>query len=366
MKKIPLPIKILLIVIAAFFTYKTFINNSPKMASKPGRGGFGNRIIEVNVATTQKTEIKLFKEFPARISARKIAQIKPQVSGILKKRLFEEGQKVTAGQELYEIDQTLFKIAIENAKTAYEAAEKNFKRSQSLVKKSAISKKEYDDAKSAYASAKSQLENAQTNINYTKVLAPISGYISKSNITEGNLVNINQEQPLATITQLDPIFVDITIPSKNFAQFKKQDNDYAVTLVIDGIDYSETGSLKFSEVFTNINTDSIKLRAEFDNKLEKLLPGMFVKAKIHLAPINEITILQRATTRNPDGSLSVKIVDSNNIVHVRKIETSGIINHSWIVTKGLNEGENVIIAGYQKVGEGSKVKAVLNAATKAK
>lgn len=354
MKKLLILILIIAVAVGGFFAWKKFSNPKQDQTAPAA----GEMVMEVNVAIIKKENIQLFKTLPARVSARKIAEVKPQVSGILKKRLFIEGQKVEEGQELYEIDQTLFKIALDSAKSNYEKARENLKRLKFLVKEEAVSKKEYDEGKTEFARALAELKNAQTNLIYTKVLAPISGYISKSNITEGNLVSVNQIDALATIAQLDPIFVDIVQPSKNFSQFKDQ-KEIPVSLVVDGVEYSETGSLKFSEVFTNQTTDSVKLRAEFSNADEKLLPGMFVRAKLHLPTFEELTVLQRASTRSPDGSLAVMVVDKENIAHMRPIKTKGIFNNSWIVSEGLSEGDLVIVEGYQKVRDGMKVKAVL-------
>jgi membrane fusion protein (multidrug efflux system) len=354
MKKI---LALTLLLLIAFYGFSTWKKSQIPPQAKANQAP-RNMVTEVSVIKIKQQQIQLFKELPARVTARKIATVKPQVSGIIKKRLFTEGQKVEKGRELYEIDQTLFKIALASAKTNHATAEKNLKRLKFLLKEEAVSKKEYDDSKTAFARAKAELQNAQTNLIYTKVLAPIAGYISKSNITEGNLVTANQPEALATIAQLDPVFVDITLPSKHFSEFKDR-QEIAVSLVLDGNDYSETGNLKFSEVFANQATDSVKLRAEFSNKDEILLPGMFVKAKLHLELFEGVTVLQKATTRNPDGGLTVMVVDKNNIAHIRPIKTRGIFKHSWIIESGLKEGEVIIVEGYQKVKPGSKVKGIL-------
>jgi membrane fusion protein (multidrug efflux system) len=330
--------------------------HAPAQAQMPQ--GRGNMEVEVSVVKITKEKIQLFKELPGRVSAYRIADVKPQVDGIIRKRLFTEGQLVNEGDQLYEIDQTIYKISLASSQVNYAAAKANYDRMKFLVKEEAVSKKEFEDARTEFARAEAELKNAKTILAYTQVLAPISGYISKSNVTEGNLVSVNQAQALATITQLNPIYVDIVQPSKNFAQFKGK-KEVAVSLEIDNEKFEETGILKFSEVFANQSTDSIKLRAEFPNPNEKLLPGMFVTALLHLEPLDGITVLQRATTRMPDGSLAVFVVDQNNIVHARIIKTKGISGDSWIVEEGLNEGDLVILEGYQKVGEGAKVKTLL-------
>lgn len=333
---------------AYFFYFK-------KMPAQPTLQGQGQMEIEVSIAKISKQQVEIFREFPARISARKIAEIRPQVTGNIQKRLFIEGQKVEEGQQLYEIDQSLYSADLTAARGRFDAADANFRRGKFLVAEDAISKKEFEDIKTEYGRAKGELEKAQTNLRFTKVLAPISGYISKSNFTEGNLVTAGQVAALATITQLNPLFADIAVPSKNFSDFKNQ-KEAKVALIVDGKEYGKTGSLQFSEVFTNIATDSIKLRAEFDNEGEELLPGMFVRARIYLPAFENIILAQKATTRNPDGSLSVAVVDGANIVHIKPIKVKGIFKDFWIIEEGLNEGESVIIEGYQKVKEGMKVK----------
>lgn len=346
-------LSIIIIVIgcgAAYFFYF----KKPAAAMLQGQGQME---VEVTIAKIKKEQVELFREFPARIAARKIAEIRPQVTGNIKKRLFTEGQKVEEGQQLYEIDQSIYSADLTAARGRFDAAQANFKRGKFLVNEEAISPKEFEDIKTEYGRAKGELEKAQTNLNFTKVLAPISGYISKSNFTEGNLVTAGQASALATITQLNPLFADIAVPSKNFADFKNQ-KESKVALIIDGKEYGKTGFLKFSEVFADSATDSIKLRAEFDNEGEELLPGMFARARIYLPAFENIIVAQKATTRNPDGSLTLVVVDENSVTHVKPIKIKGIFKDFWIVEDGLNEGESVIIEGYQKVKEGMKVKTV--------
>lgn len=335
---------------AYFFYFK-----KPQAAPLQGKGQME---IEVLVAKIKKEQVEIFKEFPARITARKIAEVRPQVTGNIKKRLFVEGQKVAQDEPLYEIDARLYMADLTAARGRFDAAQANFKRGKFLVAEEAISKKEFEDIKTEFGRAKGELEKAQTNLDFTKVLAPISGYISKSNFTEGNLVTAGQAAALATITQLNPLFADIAVPSKNFSDFKNQ-REAKVALVLDGKEYSKTGILQFSEVFANTATDSIKLRAQFDNEGEELLPGMFARARIYLPAFENIIVAQKATTRNPDGSLTVTVVDAENIAHIKPIKVKGIFKDFWIVEDGLTEGENVIIEGYQKVKEGMKVKTIL-------
>lgn len=346
-------IGIILIPIIIFF----ILNNPQKQAANTSNIAPVMEA-EVDVVTIEKKIIKSFKEFPARISASQIVQVKPQISGIIRKILFNEGAKINKGQTLYKIEPEVYQANLKSAKTKYNAALANFKRAEILIKEEAISQKEFDDVKSELNSAKAELESAKINFSYTQVLAPISGYISISNLNEGALVTANQANPLATITALDLVDADISIPSKDFEFFKNQ-KDLEVLLVINEQVIEEKGVLKFSEVFVDTSTDSIKMHAEFKNKNEKLLDGMFAKAQIFMPESLEILIPQKATIRGTDGSLSAAKVFEGNIVKFVEIKTKGIFKDNWIIESGIDEGDLIIIAGYQKVKDGAKVKVNL-------
>lgn len=314
-------------------------------------------VTEVTVIDIKKEKVQLFQELPARVTAFRIAEIRPQIQGILKKKIYTEGSFVKEGKQLYQIDPTIYQIAYDNAKQNLKTTQAKKNRYQGLLEMEAISKQEYDDILAALALAKANFDTAKTNLIYTKVLSPISGYIGKSNIQEGMLLTANQAEVLTTITQLDPIYVDMVQPSKEVIKMGNQKN-VPVSLKIDEIEYNNTGKLEFSEVFVDESTDSVRLRARFSNKDKKLMPGMFVSAKLHLKPFEAITIPQRVTTRNPDGSLAVWIVDQNNVAKLRLIKAEQAFDDKWIVLEGLEEGETVIYEGFQKVVDGAQVKPV--------
>ncbi len=326
-------------------------------ANQNSSAPINNNVMEVTVVTAQKQSVQLFKELPGRVTAYKTSDIRPQVDGIIKEITFTEGSFVEEGQPLYQIDPTIYNIAYEDVNASLKAARAKKERYQVLVTIDAVSKQEYDDAKAAFKQAEAAVKMAKTNLNYTKVLAPISGYIGKSNVTPGKLVTTNQAEVLTTITALDPIYVDMSEPSKDAAKPEDQ-SELPVSLVAQNLTYNNIGTLKFSEVFADETTDSVRLRALFPNEEKKLIPGMFVTGKIHLKPLEAILVPQRAASRAPDGSLVVFLVDKDNMVKAQPIKATQSYKDNWIVLEGINEGDVIIYEGFQKVADGTKVKPV--------
>lgn len=312
---------------------------------------------EVSVITIKKEQIDIFKELPARISSYKISQVRPQANGVIKKRLFEEGSVVKEGQALYQIDSSVYEAEYENAHALLKSTGLKKTRYKELLKTNAISKQEYDDAVAEFEQAKAQVKKANINLDYTKIYAPISGFIGKSNVTEGTLVSANQAEVLATITQLDPIFADIALPSKDLTLFDDQKNITA-TIVVNGVEYDNKGVFKFSENLVDESTDSINLRTKFSNDNKKLLPGMFVNVRLHLKPVTAITVPQRVTTRDPQGNLVVWVIDKENMANIRVINANKTYQDNWIVDSGLEEGDVVIYQGFQKIAPNTKVKTI--------
>jgi len=355
MKKIKLKnlyIAAFLIVMVATYFVIFGSKNKTAMQAQANMGA-----VEVSVIKIKKEKIGLFIELPARVNAYKIAQVRPQVNGVIKERNFVEGSLVKKGQQLYQIDPAIYQANYSSTLASFKALKAKKERYENLLASEAISKQEFDDVMASYGLAESEFKKAKTNLEYSKVLAPISGYIGKSNFTEGALVSANQIDVLTTITQLDPIYVDMAQPSKDFAKIENQ-KDLVVSAIIDGETYEEAGILQFSEVFVDPATDSVRLRALFPNKAKKLLPGMFVNAKIHLSENEVITVPQKATTRGSDGVLTVFVVDENNIIKTQAIKEGNISGDSWIVLEGLNEGDMVVYEGHQKIAEGAKVNPV--------
>ena len=316
-----------------------------------------NHEMEVTVITVKNQEVQAFQELPARVSAYKISEVRPQADGIIRKQLFEEGSFVKAGEALYQVDASLYQAEYESAHAKLKTAGLKKSRYEHLLKVNAISKQDYDDAMADFVQAQSEVKKANIRLDYAKIYAPISGYVGKSNFTEGALVVANQAQILTTIAQLDPIFVDITLPTRDLMKIGDQ-KDIPVSIFVDGVEYENNGVLKFSEVFADESTDSVRLRAKFCNSSKKLLPGMFVNVRLHLKPTQAVTVPQRATNRAPDGNLMVWTVDKENIVKAKPIKVSQALGSDWIVSEGLEDGEIVVYEGFQKISDGMKVKTV--------
>jgi len=340
---------------------------------------------EVGVITVQPQRVALTTELSGRTSAQMVAEVRPQVSGIIQKRVFVEGSDVKAGQLLYQIDPASYQAAYASAKAGQGKAEATLgsvrlkaERYQDLVKIKAVSQQDNDDAQASLklaeaelAAAKAAVETARINLAYTKVVAPISGRIGRSSVTDGALVTGNQVAALATIQQLSSMYVDVTQSSAEMMKLKqnlasgllKKDSATAqarVKLVLeDGSSYPLPGILKFSEVTVDQSTGSITLRAIFPNPKQTLLPGMFVRALLEEG-VNEQAILvpQRGVTRNPKGEAMVMVVGAEEKVEPRLIKVVRTVGENWLVSDGLKTGDRIILEGLQKARPGTPVKAV--------
>jgi len=325
---------------------------------------------EVGVYTIEAQAVTLTTELPGRTAAFRVAEVRPQVSGIVQKRLFTEGSEVEQGQQLYQIDPAPYQAALARAEANLKSAENLGKRYQRLIKTNAISRQQYDDAMAAWAAARAEVEAARINMRYTKVLAPISGRIGRSYVSEGALVTGGQPQELATVTQLDPIYVDITQPVTKLLQLQRaleaglieQSGEQAVPVTLtleDGSRYPQAGALKFSEVMVDAGTGSVTLRAEFPNPDGKLLPGMFVRATVQEGVQPEAKLVpQQAVSRGPDGSANVLVVTAANTVEARRVQTLGTVGNAWLVGDGIEPGERVITEGLHRVRPGIQVNPV--------
>jgi len=339
---------------------------------------------EVATVTVQPQQIVLTTELPGRTSAYRIAEIRPQVNGLIQKRLFTEGSDVQAGQVLYEIDPAHFQAAYNNAKAALGKAEANLpsirsrvERYRELLPDKAVSQQEFDDAAAAEKQNlaeieiwKAMVETASINLGYTHVSAPISGRIGRSNVTDGALVTAHQPVPLATIQQLDPIYVDVPQSTAELLRLRsrmedgrlKHDgtNQKKVNLILeDGTAYSSEGTLQFRDVTVDPTTGSVILRVVFPNPKGLLLPGMFVRA-VAIEGVNEQAILipQQAVSRDPKGNPLALIVDAEGKVQQRMLTLDRAVGDQWLVTSGLTPGDRVIVEGIQRVRPGASVKEV--------
>lgn len=322
--------------------------------------------------------VQITRDLPGRIDALRVAEVRARVSGILLEKTFEEGGEVTAGQELFKIDPAPMEAARDSAAAALARAEASLrkaenesKRFRELIETNAVSQQEAETAESALQignaeilSAKAALKTAELNLGYATVTAPIAGRIGKAQVTEGALVGQNDATLLAVIQQLDPIYFDFTQSSSDLTTLRNamagQDSSAAqdkVTLLLeDGREYPHPGKILFSEASVDPTTGMVTLRAEFPNPKRELLPGMFARARVLQAILeNAVTIPQRAVTRAAGGAGSVLVVDESNNARLRMVRTSEMVADKWVVTSGLKPGEKVIMEGHLKVRPGSPV-----------
>ncbi|HDM8441713.1 TPA: efflux RND transporter adaptor subunit AcrA [Yersinia enterocolitica] len=336
---------------------------------------------EVGIVTLKAAPLNITTELPGRTSAFRVAEVRPQVSGIILKRNYVEGSDVTAGTSLYQIDPATYQAAYDSAKgdlakaqAAAEIARLTVNRYKPLLDTNYISKQEYDQAVSnsmqanaAVVAAKAAVESARINLAYTQVTSPISGRTGKSSVTEGALVTSGQATALTTVQQLDPMYVDVTQSSDEFLRLKKeladgtlkQENGKAkVRLLLEnGSEYAETGTLEFSGVTVDETTGSITIRAIFPNPNEALLPGMFVRARLDegVRP-DALLVPQQGVTRNPRGEATAMVVGADDKVELRTLVANQAIGNKWLVTEGLKAGDRLIVSGLQKIRPGVQVK----------
>lgn len=336
----------------------------------------------VEIVELKPQAVKLQTELPARTTAIRMAEVRPQVTGIIEKRLFTEGASVEAGQLLYQIDAAPYQAEVNSAQASLQRAradltvtERREQRYKNLLDDNAVSQQDYDEALAAFEQAKAEiavrqaaLDSALINLRYTKVNAPIDGQIGISNVTEGALVSAGQENSLATIHQLDPIYVDIPQASKEMLQLRRQmmsgriDSEKAPEVRLkleDGSEYEHVGELQFSEVNVNEMTGSIVMRARFPNPDGLLLPGMYVRATVDEGHIdNAILVPQKAVMFDREGQASVMLVNGDNKVEQRPVTLQRAIEHHWLISAGLQSGDKVIVEGLQKIAEGDEVDIV--------
>jgi membrane fusion protein (multidrug efflux system) len=338
---------------------------------------------EVSVVTIHAQRVALTTELSGRVAASLTAEVRPQVGGIIQNRLFTEGSDVKAGEVLYQIDPASYQAAHDGASAALAKAEANVAplrlkadRYKELLASEAVSQQDVDDATAAQKlaeaeieSAKAALETARINLAYTKLTAPISGRIGRSAVTNGALVTASQAMPLATIQQLDPVYVDVTQSSNEMLRLRKalesgrlsmNEGQAKVQLLLDdGTPYPEPGSLKFTEAFVDPGTGSVTLRTLFPNPKLLLLPGMFVHTVLEEGVRDQaILVPQRGVTRNPAGNAMVMAVGAEEKVEPRVIQVERTVGDHWLVNGGLNVGDRVIVEGLQKARPGTPVIAV--------
>jgi len=339
--------------------------------------------VQVGVVTLQPQQVSVTTELPGRTTAFLTADVRPQVNGLITKRIFIEGADVKAGEQLYQIDPAIYQATYDSAvatlahnQAALASARAKSARYKPLAAAQAVSRQDYDDAVAATAeavadigTAQASIEQAKINLVYTKVTAPISGRIGRSSVTPGALVTANQTTVLATVTQLDPIYVDLNQPATTLLRLRQElatgklqkvgPNQAKIELILeDGSKYPVPGTLQFSEVTVDQGTGTVLLRAIFPNPDHMLLPGLFVRAEL-VEGVNDNVLLvpAQAVSRNTHGDPTVLVVDKDNKAVLKIVQTSRIVGNKWVVTGGLVAGDKVIVDGMQKVQSGAMVQA---------
>lgn len=353
---------------------------------QPQQGGPG----QVTVVTLKPETVTLTRELAGRANGYQVAEVRPQVSGIVAKRLFTEGSVVKAGDALYQLDDAAYRAQANSARAQLARAEATAsaarlaaRRSSELVKSRVISVQDDENAQAAWKqaeadvlAARASLDAANVTLGYARITAPISGQIGKSSVTQGALVSAGQAEPLATINQLDPIYIDVTQSSAELLQLRRElaagrlegASELPVDIVLeDGSTFAHKGKLEFSEVSVDPATGSYAMRVRVENPDQVLMPGMFVRAVLGsgVRP-NALLVPMQGIARDPKGDTSAMVVDAEGKVAVRPVKVSRSIGDKWLVEDGLKAGDKVIVEGLQKIGPGMPVQATEKGAEAAK
>jgi membrane fusion protein (multidrug efflux system) len=336
--------------------------------------------VPVTVVTLKSQSLTLTRELPGRTNPLRIAEVRPQVSGIIKERLFEEGDRVKAGQVLYRLEDDTYQADLSSARAAQARAEAaveqmrlQAKRAEELFKVKAISSQDYETAVANLRVAEADLGVAKANVQrnevllgYTRITSPIDGVIGRSLVTEGALVTANQETPLTTIQQLDPIYVDVTQSSSELLQLRRAlesgkargsaEGTPVTILLEDGGRYAHQGKLTFADVAVDPSTGRFALRAVVPNPDQWLMPGMYVRAELANVTLPEALLVpQQGVMRDPKGNATAMVVAEDGTARRRDIQVSRTVGDKWLVAGGLNPGDRVIVAGLQKIQDGTPV-----------
>ena len=345
--------------------------------------GCGDRITEsgarpapeVEVVELQASMVERVEELPGRVVAAQIAEVRPQVSGVIVERSFQQGAAVEAGQVLYQIDESRYRAALDRAKAernraraATEAVRLRERRLASLLGERSVSQQDYDNTAAELRQREAEIElaeagvqSASIDVDYTRVAAPIDGIVGPALITTGAVVTANQPEPLTRVTALDPIYVDIRLPVSDLRRLRSGNVQAdAIELVLDdGSTYAQPGRLEVRDVSVEPGTATVTLRAAFANPEASLLPGLFVSARVTIERRdNAILAPQRGISRNPRGEAQAVVVDADGNTELRTVITSSAIGSDWLIESGLDAGERIVVAGLQKFQPGDRVRPV--------
>ncbi len=331
---------------------------------------------EVRVETVREQSVTLSRELPGRTRAYLVAEVRPLVTGVIQERLFDEGSRVEAGTPLYQLDDATYRAefqsaraAVARAEAAFEIASSNASRAESLIDSGAVSEQELrnlqgtrQQAEAEVAVTKAQLENARLRLAYARIRSPIAGRTGRSTVTPGALVTANQETALTTVQQLDPMYVDVTQSAAEVLRLRRQmteadverANELPVTVVLeDGTEYAHEGKLLFSDATVDPTTGSVALRIIVPNPEHLLLPGMYVRAQVSIAIVeNALLVPQRGVSRDPRGRAFVMLLTPDNLIERREVEVRTTVGDQWLVTSGLSAGDRVVVEGLQKIRPG--------------
>ncbi len=350
---------------------------SDKVARSPREA----QIVEVVAFTVENTQLSVSSELTGRVVAAVTAEIRPQIGGIVRRRLFTEGSNVEAGQVLYEIDSTTAQTSVSDAQAsltsaqvAVASARAKAARYRDLADIEAVSQESMEEAEAAYQqsisavdSARAQLEAAKISLSYANVTSPIKGRIGRSNVSEGALVTANQATALATVQQLDPIYLDATQSADRFLRIRKQFRDGDVKLengrpVVrllkdDGSFYEQVGTLGLEDSIVDETTGTLTVRSVFPNPDSEWLPGMFGRIRLDGAVMqNALVVPQVAISRDVKGNALAYVIDENNLIEERTLTTGEALGDQWVVESGLQAGERIVVEGLQKIQAGSRVR----------
>ncbi|CAI0809255.1 Multidrug resistance protein mexA precursor [Serratia rubidaea] len=367
----------------ALFGLSLLLSGCDRPSDAPAAGP-----LEVGVRTLQARPVTLSSELSGRVTAAMSSEVRPQVDGIIKRRLFTEGAEVKAGQLLYQIDPASYQASydqalaqLQNARATVKSSRLKAQRYAALVKENGVSQQDADDAQASYQQAlasvaqyRAAVASAKVNLDYTQVRAPIAGRIGISAVTPGALVTAGQSDALATIRALDPIYIDLTQSSSQLLKLRKRLAGVKTSQTVpvkvqleDGTAYAQQGKLALTEVAVDESTGSVTLRAVVPNPQHQLLPGMYVRATVENG-VDPQAILapQQGIGRDADGNATAWVVNRQNQVEQRRVVTDRVIGSSWLVTSGLQAGDRLIVEGTDKVKAGSRVSAVEVATAKDK
>lgn len=336
---------------------------------------------EVGFVTLTTQAVPITTELTGRVTSQAVSEVRPQVNGIIRRRLFEEGAYVRAGQPLYEIDSRVYEASrneasaqLQNAQAQLTTAQAKASRYEGLTEMDAVSGQDADDvtaaarqARASVAQAQAALRSAELNLGFTRITAPISGRIGRSLLTQGALVTANQADPLATIQAMDPVFIDITESSTRILEIRKalangglSAASASVTLILDdGTEYEQAGTITFTDAVVDEATGAVTIRARIPNPNSLLLPGMFVRVRIEEGVVpNGVLAPQQGISRSTGGQATAMVLTADNTVEQRKVVTYRAIGDQWLITSGLKAGDRLIVEGTSKASVGQTVRPV--------